>query len=265
MSMNERRVVVITGGIRGIGFVSSQLLVREGFRVAVVDRTTNVSHAYASWLGENDGAVASFTADVTEPEAILDVFRSIAMRFGGIDALVNNAAISPKGPAGQKVTSWDINPGEWDEVFRVNVHGVVHCVRAAVPYLQARSEGSIVNIGSIMGICGASQGAEYVGFPASNSGAHYCASKAAIHNLTKSLARELAHYGIRVNCLAPGAVDSGMTNLPGTLVDRVKAQIPIGRLSTAVEIARGVLYLVDPERSPGLTGQVLNINGGWFM
>jgi 3-oxoacyl-[acyl-carrier protein] reductase len=174
-------------------------------------------------------------------------------RFGGIDLLVNNAGISPK-HQGKKQTLWEMSVSEWDKVMAVNIRGAFLCCRYAVPEMIKRGGGAIVNLSSQAAKAGSVI-----------TGCHYVVSKAGMVGLTKILAREVAEYGIRVNAVAPGRIDTPMIrDVPPEVNEQVKKNIPLKRLGKPEEVADGILYLLSDAAS-FITGFVMDINGGSGM
>lgn len=210
------------------------------------------------------GRFAHVDVDITDEAAVRRAVERAARRSGGVDALVNCAGISPKNGRNTRTPAWDIDDDEWRRVFDVNLFGAMACCRAVIPSMIRRQRGSIVNIGSAMADTGASS-CDGTVYPASNSGAHYCASKAALHNVTWSLARELGRHGIRVNCVAPGPVAGGMLALPARIRHAIARQMPLRGASSVGDIAEAVSFLLDERRSSRITGHVLRVNGGWIM
>ncbi len=239
------RVALVTGAVQGIGLEISRLLIANRARVAMVDLQSDLLGAAAAAIGES---AASFPADLADVVAIEDLVRQVADRFGRIDILVNNAAINP-------TTQWDqINMPEWDHVFAVNVRGPYLLMRAVVPVMRRSRWGRIINIGSIAG----KQGGP-------NSGMHYCASKAAVMDLSRFLARRVGADGITVNSIAPGVVDTAMTSeWPVEVKQAWTAMNPIPRLARPLDIARAVLFLAS-EWAEYITGETLDVNGGALM
>ena len=173
--------------------------------------------------------------------------------FGGIDLLVNNAGISPK-HQGKKQTLWEMDIAEWDQVMAVNIRGAFLCSRLAVPEMIKRGGGAIVNL--------ASQAAKAGSLI---TGCHYVISKAGVVGLTKILAREVAEYGIRVNAVAPGRIDTPMIwDVPPEVNEQVRKNIPLKRLGKPEEVAEGILFLLS-DSSSFITGFVMDINGGSGM
>ena len=200
--------------------------------------------AIARELREAGGEAVSFRADLTKAEEAKALIDFAVQQYGHLDILVNNAGIS------QIKLFTDITPEEWRQMFAANVDGIYHCCRAAVPYLVQQHSGTIINVSSIWGLCGAS------------CEVHYSASKAAVIGFTQALAKELAPSGITVNCVAPGAIDTEM-NAHLTAEERrmLEEEIPLGRMGSPEEVAAAIAFL-SGEDARYFTGQVLSPNGG---
>ncbi len=229
------KTVWITGGTRGIGLAAAELFVRQGYRVAV----SFFSHQKAAeqFQREHPG-IMTLQGDVADPVRVAQM----AEEIGLVDILVNNAGI-----AQQKLFD-TITEQEWDRMFAVHVKGSFFCTKAVLPGMLRKKAGSIVNVSSIWGITGAS------------CEVHYSAAKGAVIAMTKALAKELGPSGIRVNCVAPGVVETSMcAHLTKEDREALQQETPLGRLGTVHEIAQAVFYLATAEF---VTGQVLSPNGG---
>lgn len=243
----EGKVALITGGAQGIGKVTALLLASRGADMAVSD--INIQGALET-VKEVEGLGRrglALEGDVSNPADAENVVDKTVEQMGGIDILVNNAGIT-RDRLLLRMTEED-----WDAVLNVNLKGTFNCTKAAVKYMIKRKSGKIVNIASVVGEMG-------------NAGqANYAASKAGIIGLTKSIAREYAQRGINVNAIAPGYVETPMTEaLPEKVKEELRGQIPMARLGTPLDVANAVHFLVS-EASSYITGQVLNVNGGIYM
>jgi acetoacetyl-CoA reductase len=237
------RVAIVTGGTRGIGEAISLALREMGFNVVAN-------------YGGNDAAAAEFTArtgipsykwDVGDHEACIAGCEKVAAEVGAIDVVVNNAGITRDGVL-HKMSFED-----WNEVMRINLGGCFNMAKATFPGMRERGWGRIVNIGSING-----QAGQY-------GQVNYAAAKSGIHGFTKALAQEGAKYGVTVNAIAPGYVDTDMVAaVPAPVLEKIVAKIPVGRLGQASEIARGVAFLCS-ENAAFITGSTMSINGGQHM
>lgn len=235
------KTVFITGGSRGIGAACVRAFAAAGWQVAF---TYRVSRETAGALAEETGALA-LCADLHEEAAICRAVAEARGHFGAPDAVVCNAGI-----AEQKLFQ-DITDEDWHRMLDINLLGAVRTIRVLLPDLLHRKSGSIVTVSSMWGQTGAS------------CESHYAASKAALIGLTKSLAQELGPSGIRVNCVAPGVIDTEMNAMhSGETMQELAGQTPLGRIGTAAEVANSVLYLCSDHAS-FITGQVLGVTGGF--
>ena len=236
------RVAAITGGAMGIGLAVARRLAAGGARIALWDRDAAALAAARTALG---GDPQVFALDVADAAAVERVAQATAAAFGGIDVLVCSAGIT-----GPNVPLADYPVDEWKRVFDVNVHGVFLCNRAVVPLMQKKDYGRIVNIASVAGKEG------------NPNASAYSASKAAVIGLTKSLGKELAKSGIRVNCVTPAAVRTAIFDqMTQQHIDFMLAKIPIGRFGTVDEIAALVAWLATEDCSFS-TGAVFDLSGG---
>ncbi len=237
------RVAIVTGGSRGIG---------EAVSLALKDIGITVAANYAG----NDARAQEFTArtgiaaykwDVGDHQACLDGCAQVAAELGPVDIVVNNAGITRDGVL-QRM-SFD----DWNEVMRVNLGGCFNMAKATFGGMRERGWGRIINIGSING-----QAGQY-------GQVNYAAAKSGIHGFTKALAQEGAKYGVTVNAIAPGYIDTDMVAaVPPQVLEKIVAKIPVGRLGQASEIARGVAFLCS-EDAGFVTGSTLSLNGGQHM
>ena len=240
---------LITGAVANIGGATAGALGREGARVVLVDRDPAVE-ATAALLRDQGAQATALVADVSDEEAVAGVAQTVTEVLGGVDILVNNAAVHRVGP----VTGFSV--ADWDLTFAVNVRSCFLTCRALVPVMREAGGGAIVNTSSQVGLHGA---------PGATA---YSASKGAIIAFTKALALEVAGDGIRVNALCPGWVDTPFNDpaiamLGGSERHRqiVHATVPMGRQAQPEEIAAGTLFLVSDAASY-MTGQVLALDGG---
>jgi len=236
------RTAAITGGAMGIGLAVARRLAAGGARIALWDRDAAALAAARTALG---GDTQVFQLDVADAAAVERVAQATAAAFGGIDVLVCSAGIT-----GPNVPLADYPVDEWKRVFDVNVHGVFLCNRAVVPLMQKKDYGRIVNIASVAGKEG------------NPNASAYSASKAAVIGLTKSLGKELAKTGIRVNCVTPAAVRTAIFDqMTQQHIDFMLAKIPMGRFGTVDEIAALVAWLATEDCSFS-TGAVFDLSGG---
>ena len=239
-------VVFITGASRGIGAACAIYFARHGYDVGInyLNSEQCAKEVQTEILAMGRKAVF-LKADVADKKEIGAAISRCADELGPIDVIVNNAGI-----AQQKLFT-DITEEEWKRMFSVNVDGIYNVLSEALPDMIRRHHGSIVNISSMWGISGAS------------CEVHYSASKAAVVGLTQALAAELAPSGIRVNCVAPGLIDTDMNkNLSDEDIQGVIDETPLGKIGTAQDVAKSVFFLASDEFSSFTTGQILSPNGG---
>jgi NAD(P)-dependent dehydrogenase (short-subunit alcohol dehydrogenase family) len=252
MKRMEGKVAVVTGGALGIGRATSELLAREGAKVAILDLLDEKGSELAAAIGQEGGIARSWRADVARETDIARVFPQIAEAFGGIDVLVNNAGIS-----GANKPTHELTEEEWDRVQAVNVKGVFFCTKHAIPLMLRARSGSIVNLSSIYGLVGAPDAPPY----------H--ASKGAVRLMTKTDALLYAKDGIRVNSVHPGFIWTPMVEnylkSRGNVAEARRGLDelhPLGHIGEPEDIAYGILYLASDE-SKFVTGSELVIDGGY--
>ena len=237
------RVAIVTGGTRGIGRAISLALQSQG-RTVVANYAGNDAAAEAF---SKETGIKVYKWDVGDYEACQAGAAKVAAEVGPVEVLVNNAGITRDATLARM--SYDM----WTDVLRVNLGGCFNMAKATFPGMRERGWGRIVNIGSING-----QGGQY-------GQVNYAAAKSGIHGFTKALAQEGAKFGVTVNALAPGYIDTDMVAaVPSDVLEKIVSRIPIGRLGQAEEIARGVAFLCG-EDAGFVTGTTLSINGGQHM
>ena len=237
------RVAIVTGGTRGIGEAVSLGLQAHGF-TGVANYAGNDVKAKA--FSDATG-IKTYKWDVGDHQACLDGCARVEAEVGPIDVVVNNAGITRDG------TLHKMSFDDWNEVMRINLGGCFNMAKATFPGMRERGWGRIVNIGSING-----QAGQY-------GQVNYAAAKSGIHGFTKALAQEGAKFGVTVNAIAPGYIDTDMVAaVPPPVLEKIVAKIPVGRLGQASEIARGVNFLCS-ENGGFVTGSTLSINGGQHM
>ncbi len=238
------RVAVITGGARGIGLAVAKRMLASGARVSLWDNDAAALQAAAAALGMGD-RVQTVTVDLTQEAQVAAATASASAKFGGIDLLVNNAGI-----AGVNKKLWECTPAEWRVVMELDLFAVFLCCRAVVPLLLAKNSGRIVNVASIAGKEG------------NPNASHYSAAKAGVIGLTKSLGKELATTGIRVNCITPAVIETEiLKQCSPEHVAYMLSKIPMGRPGGVDEVAALVAWLCSDECS-FTTGAVFDISGG---
>jgi len=243
----EGKVAVITGASRGIGRAIAEALAAAGAAVVVSSRKQEAVDAVAEAIRAQGGQALAVAAHTGNSEAVGHLIARAVETFGGLDILVNNAATNPH--FGPLLTAEE---SHWHKILDVNVVGYFRTVKAAVPHMQARGGGKIINIASIAGLT-----------PLEGMGV-YSASKAAVIMLTRALALELAPANIQVNAIAPGLVKTRFSQAlwdNPALSEKVLAGIPAGRMAKPEEIAAATLFLASPA-ADFVTGEVLVMDGG---
>jgi 3-oxoacyl-[acyl-carrier protein] reductase len=266
------KVALITGAARGLGAAMARRFRDEGATPIITDLSEPDCRALADEL---DGD--AYALDVTDSAAVTEVFAKVAANHGRLDVLVNNAGISGMEDRPEEVQrGYDItmaqmadtlagNPpsvfndvtqrttdDDWHRVLAVHLDGTFFCTREAMRIMAPQRSGVVINLGSIMGTSGG------------GGAAAYCAAKAGILGLTRAHAREFVAQGIRVNAIAPGWIETAMTDALGPMKPLIVAQTPMQRMGDADDIAWAAVYLASDE-AKFVTGQVLSPNGGWYM
>lgn len=238
------RVVVVTGATGGLGGAIAEGLGACGARLVLTGRSAAAVDALADRVRADGGTAVGVAADITSPGDRTGIIEAAVDSFGGVDVLVNNAGTAHRVPA------TDVTPESWDRVFAVNTHAAFFLAQAAYPHLRANGRGSVVNVLST-GLWSGGAGSVL-----------YRSSKAALHAVTMVLAQEWAPEGVRVNAVAPGAMDAGMgVALDGDRVARHVERTPQRRLGRAGELVPAVLYLAS-DASSFVTGTTLRVDGG---
>jgi 3-oxoacyl-[acyl-carrier protein] reductase len=244
LDMNGRHAV-ITGGATGLGYAIAQRMIGSGARVTLWDRDTQAVAAAADKLKRTraGAVVASIAVDVASHEAVADATKQ-TLAMADVDALVNSAGVT-----GPNAKLWKYPVDAWRQVFDVDVHGLFYCCREFSPHMRARDYGRIVNIASVAGKDG------------NPNASAYSASKAAVIGLTKSLGKELADTGVRVNCVTPAAVKTPIFDqMTPEHIQFMLSKIPMGRVGLVEEVASMVTWLCTEECSFS-TGAVFDLSG----
>ena len=241
------KVSVVTGASQGIGEAIALDLAQNGAEIVLVDIQKEKLDNVARKITDAGGKASSYEADVSNTGHVEDLVDALILNHGAVHHLINNAGIT------RDNLLMRMKEEEWDSVMAVNLKGVFNFSKALIRHMIRNRYGRIVNISSVVGLIG-------------NPGqANYSASKAGVLGFTKSLAREVASRGITVNAVAPGFIQTAMTeSLPEAVQKQFLGVIPIGRFGTPQEVAQAVRFLVSDQASY-ITGQVININGGMFM
>ena len=241
------KVALVTGASQGIGRDTSLALAEAGAKVAVAARNEEKLSALVADIAAAGGTGFAVKMDVADAEQVKAGFKQVLEKFGRLDILVNNAAIARDGLAVR------MKPDDWEAVLRTNLTGAHLCIQQALPTMMKARAGRIINISSIVAQSG-------------NAGqANYVAAKAGIIGLTKAIAIEIASRNITVNAVAPGFIETPMTDaLPDKVKEELKTRIPLGRMGSARNVATAIVFLASDEAAY-ITGQVLNVNGGMHL
>ena len=246
--MEERKTVLVTGASRGIGKEVTLKYAENGYDVVInyVSSKTDVK-ALENEFKEKGVDSLIIKADVSKQEEVQELVDKAIEKFGKIDVLVNNAGITKDN------LLMRMSEEEFDKVIEINLKGTYLVTKAVTKYMMKKRSGSIINLSSVVGVAG-------------NAGqCNYSASKAGIIGFTKSIAKELASRNIRANAVAPGFIETDMTNvLSDTVKETIHNQIPLKRMGNAKEVAE-LIYFLGSEKSSYITGQVINIDGGMVM
>jgi len=241
----DRKTLILTGASRGIGHATVKRFSSAGWRVITCSR-----HAFPEDCPWEAGPEDHIQLDLADPastrEGIAEMRKRLADNKGRLDALVNNAAISPKGPDGERLGAIDMNTEEWSTVFQVNFFAPIMLAKGLIEELK-KTRGSVVNVTSIAG-----------GRVHPFAGAAYSTSKAALAALTREMASDFGPHGIRVNAIAPGEIDTAILS-PGT--EKIVEQIPLRRLGKPEEVA-STIYFLCSDQAAYVTGSEVHINGG---
>ncbi len=241
-------LALVTGASKGIGRAIALELARNNFDVAVnYNHSMEAAEALCNEIRQLNVKCEIFRADVSIQEEAAKMFGEIKASMGNISVLVNNAGITKDG------LLLRMKPENWLSVINTNLNAAFYCTQLAIKDMSKARYGRIINISSVVGLIG-------------NAGqCNYSASKAGIIGLTKSVAREYAGYGITANAIAPGFIDTGMTDiLKQEVKESILKNIPVGRIGKPEEVARAVMFFAD-EKSAYITGQVLAVDGGMTM
>lgn len=243
----KNKVALITGASQGIGRNTALALAEAGARVAAAARNEEKLSAVVVEITNAGGTALSVNMDVADPEQVKVGFKRVIEKFGRLDILVNNAAITRDGLAVR------MKPDDWEAVLRTNLTGAHFCIQQALPIMMKARGGRIINITSVVAQSG-------------NAGqANYVAAKAGLIGLTKAIAIEIASRNITVNAVAPGFIETPMTDaLPDKVKEEMKTRIPLGRMGSARDVAAAIVFLASDEAAY-ITGHVLNVNGGLHL
>ena len=240
----KNKIAIVTGASQGIGKIIAFELAKSGAHVACISRNKKAIESIVEEITINGGQASSFPCDISDSDTLSEIITEIIKENSRIDILVNNAGITKD----SLLIRMSIE--QWDDVINTNLKGAFHCTKAVMRYMMKNKFGRIINITSIVGLTG-------------NAGqANYAASKAGLIGMTKSIAKEVASRGITANCIAPGWIETSMTE---KLSEEVKSEflshIPVGRIGSPDDIANAVIFLASDEAGY-ITGQTITVDGG---
>jgi len=245
------KVAIVTGARRGMGITHALVLAKDGVKVVVADISLEDCQKVVEEIEKNGGEAIAVKCDVSKKEEVKEMVKETVEKFGKVDILVNNAGITQFKPF------LELTEEEWDRTIDINLKGYFLCAQATAEEMAKQKAGVIVNIASV------AMGQQGIGFPTL---VHYCASKGGIVGMTEALAVELAPFGIRVNAIAPGMIDTPMIDPvkkdPGTM-EAMLARVPMHRVGKPEEVSNLVLFLAS-DASSYITGSTVVIDGGWL-
>jgi len=243
----QDKVALVTGASQGIGRETALTLAQAGAKVAVAARNEEKLVSLVGEIAAAGGVAFAIKMDVAEAEQVKAGFKQVLEKFGRLDILVNNAAITRDGLAMR------MKQDDWEAVLRTNLTGAHLCIQQALPTMMKARAGRIINIASVVAQMG-------------NAGqANYVAAKAGLIGLTKAIAIEISSRNITVNAVAPGFIETPMTDVLGDKVkEELKARIPLGRMGSARDVASAIVFLASDEAGY-ITGHVLDVNGGMYL
>lgn len=247
----DQQVVIVTGSgsPKGIGRVIAKTFARQGANVIVADMNKEGMDETVKIIQADGGKAEGVLLDVTNKDSVDAMVKHLVEKYGRIDVLVNNAGIS------QKVTVEDMTVADMERIFKVNMFGLFLCTQACMKVMKDAGYGRIVSLSSVSG----KRGGGVFG------GAHYSASKAAVLGFSKNLSREISKYGVTVNCVCPGLINTEIwKSLPKEAADQIIDGIPMGRAGETQEVADTIVFLASKEASY-ITGEEIDINGGSHM
>jgi len=243
----EGKNILITGAAQGIGKSIAIEMAKEGANIGVADINLGTAESAAQEISSSGVKSTALQLDVSNQSSVTDAVQAFTEELGSLDVLVNNAGIT------RDTLLMRMKEEDWDAVLNINLKGTFLCMKESVKIMAKQRYGKIINISSVVA---------FIGNPGQ---ANYSASKAGLIGLTRTVAREYASRGIRVNAIAPGFIKTAMTDvLPDNVKDEMMKAIPLGQFGTPEDVARAAIFLSSPE-SDYLTGQVIHVNGGMYM
>ena len=240
----KNKIAIVTGASQGIGKIIAFELAKSGAHVVCISRNKKAIESTVDEITQNNGKASSFPCDVSDSDAFMKIILEIIEKNDKIDILVNNAGIT------RDSILVRMSNEDWDDVINTNLKGAFSCTKAVMRYMMKNKFGRIINITSIVGLTG-------------NAGqANYAASKAGLIGMTKSIAKEVASRGITANCIAPGWIETSMTDILNEEVkNKLLSQIPAGKIGSPDDIANTVIFLASDEAGY-ITGQTITVDGG---
>ena len=238
------KIAIVTGASQGIGETIAVEMAKSGANVFCLARNKNALDSTINKIISNGDKASAYSCDISDNEQFNNIVTDIFKEYGSIDILVNNAGIT------NDTLLMRMSDDQWDSVLNINLKGSFTCTRSVIKYMMKKKSGRIINITSIVGLTG-------------NAGqANYAASKAGLIGMTKSVAKEVASRGITANCIAPGWIETAMTDqLNDDLKNKFLSQIPTGKIGYPKDIANTVIFLASKE-AEYITGQTITVDGG---
>ena len=240
----NNKIAIVTGASQGIGETIAVEMAKSGANVFCLARNKNALDSTINKILSNGDQASAYSCDISDNEQFNNIVTDIFKKHGSIDILVNNAGIT------NDTLLMRMSDDQWDSVLNINLKGSFTCIRSVVKYMMKKKSGRIINITSIVGLTG-------------NAGqANYAASKAGLIGMTKSIAKEVASRGITANCVAPGWIETAMTEqLSDDVKNKFLSQIPTGKIGYPKDIANTVIFLASKE-AEYITGQTITVDGG---
>jgi 3-oxoacyl-[acyl-carrier protein] reductase len=238
------KIAIVTGASQGIGETIAVEMAKSGANVFCLARNKNALDSTINKIISNGDKASAYSCDISDNEQFNNIVTDIFKEYGSIDILVNNAGIT------NDTLLMRMSDDQWDSVLNINLKGSFTCTRSVIKYMMKKKSGRIINITSIVGLTG-------------NAGqANYAASKAGLIGMTKSIAKEVASRGITANCVAPGWIETAMTEqLSDDVKNKFLSQIPTGKIGYPKDIANTVIFLASKE-AEYITGQTITVDGG---
>ena len=240
----DDKIAIVTGASQGIGETIAVEMAKSGAKVFCLARNKNALDSTINKIMSNGDKASAYSCDISDNEQFNNIVIDIFKEYGSIDILVNNAGIT------NDTLLMRMSDEQWDSVLNINLKGSFTCTRSVIKYMMKKKSGRIINITSIVGLTG-------------NAGqANYAASKAGLIGMTKSIAKEVASRGITANCVAPGWIETAMTEqLSNDVKNKFLSQIPTGKIGYPKDIANTVIFLASKE-AEYITGQTITVDGG---